>query len=656
MLALMAVACDRTAPPPEPSVEPISFVSEEEKAAGPPHARWEMVEELRADLATERHPSDGGGRAWLEAGGDAVVSQPGSWTLVYEAGPLGITEGGVLGLQVSPFWGWSTPQVQRAGAPGYTEVEHAGPGPARGLVLEADTLGDQLLGIRVRGRALEGGERVRIRYGAGEAGAIADRYAEEASRLWITVDGDGDGARGLVEDSPSLRVAPGEAAGLILTLPSTMAPGEEGELRIAALDRVGNAGPRIEGEIELVQLPEGLELAERVRIDGGDRGRVSLRFRAPEPGLFIVQARGPEGLLGRSNPLLVSEQLPGVLWGDLHGHTALSDGTGTPDAYYDYARWVAGLDFAAITDHDHWGMRFLDQRPDLWEEILAAARAHHDPGHFVTVPGYEWTSWIHGHRHVLFFGDYAQVHSSMDPATEHPQGLWRALAGKQAITVAHHSGGGPVPTDWSIPPDPSLEPIVEVLSVHGGSEAPDAPGSIYDPVAGTFVRDALARGFPLGFIGGGDSHDGHPGLVHLAAGRGGLMAAVDASRDRAGLLEALRSRRVYATNGVRTLLFTTLDGAPMGSSVEPSERASLVLFAVGDGPLRRVEVIRSGRLVESIPAEAEPLVQATIELEGLEDGEYLYLRVVQSNGGLALSSPFFVRPSTGDPAGSARTE
>ena len=68
---------------------------------------------LSADLAAERHPSDGGGRAWLadERAANVSVRTPGRFPIVYEAGPLGVAEGGVVFLLASPFWGWSAPQT-----------------------------------------------------------------------------------------------------------------------------------------------------------------------------------------------------------------------------------------------------------------------------------------------------------------------------------------------------------------------------------------------------------------------------------------------------------------------------------------------------------------------------------------------------------------
>ena len=634
-------------------------MSDAERAEGPEHARWEMVAELRADQAAERHPSDGGGEAWLEHDPDTpraptIAGGSGSWFISYEVGPHGIAQGGVIGLQVSPFWGWSTPQVLRPQASGYTEVTHAGPGDAGELALEAATWGEGLLGITVAGRALEPDERIRIHYGAGAAGAQADRYAEAASRLWITVDGDGDGVRALLEDSPTVRVAAARPAGLILSLPGTLPSHSEGRLTIAAVDALGNAAD-VQGTVHIEA--EGLELPSSVELTPASEGHISVDFRTAGEGLIRVRAQGPEGLMGQSNPMLVSDRVPRVLFGDLHGHSALSDGTGTPEDYYAYARDVAGLDFAALTDHDHWGMRFVDESPELWDEILAANRAAHQPGRFVVLHGYEWTSWIHGHRHVLFFDDRPQIYSSMDPRYEDPRDLWSALRGRKALTIPHHSGGGPIPTDWSIPPDPELEPLVEIASVHGVSEASDAPGSIYSPVAGAFARDALDRGYELGFMGGGDSHDGHPGLALLSSNQGGLVAVLDAESSREGLYEAFRSRRVYATNGTRTLLFTTLDEQPMGSRVPPSPLGRLVVFTVGDAPISTVEVIRSGSIVERIDGQGEPLVQVSLDLPDLAHGEYLYVRVIQQNGGLAVSSPFFVRtePAT-MPSRPQRTE
>jgi hypothetical protein len=419
-------------------------------------------------------------------------------------------------------------------------------------------------------------------------------------------------------------------------------PGERLPLHLAVLDAEGDAWPRVEGEVTL-RATAGVKMPSRVRLVAADRGCQRVDVVAGSAEIVRFEATGPGSLHGSSNPLVVSRSLPRIYWGDLHGHSSLSDGTGTPEDYFRYARDVAALDVAALTDHDHWGMRPLATHPALWESIRTQVRAFHEPGRFVTLLGYEWTSWTHGHRHVLYFGDEGGIFDSVDPAFESPQKLWDVLRGRPALTITHHTAGGPIAANWSIPPDPALEPVTEVASVHGSSEAPDSPHVIDDPVAGNFARDALDRGYRLGFVGSGDSHDGHPGLADIASHTGGLVALLADQLTREGVLEALRARRVYATNGPRIVLHATLDGAPMGAVVAGDRgKRALEVLVVGTAPLERVDLVRGGKVVRTFAGTGSTEMRLTEPVTGLAAGEYVYVRAVQEDGGAAWSSPFFV--------------
>ena len=164
----------------------------------------------------------------------------------------------------------------------------------------------------------------------------------------------------------------------------------------------------------------------------------------------------------------------------------------------------------------------------------------------------------------------------------------------------------PVATDWSFAPDPVLEPMTEIVSAHGSSEAPDSPLPIHEPIAGNCVRDLLVRGYRLGFVGSGDSHDGHPGLPHLANSGSADSRRSASEPTREGVLAALRARRVYATNGFRIFLSVTLDGSPMGAALAApaaGKPARLAVLAVGESGFERIDVIRGPNVVRSIPGE-----------------------------------------------------
>ncbi len=618
------------------------------KGVYPPGSVPELVEALRESLATTPHPSDGGGRAWREhIPGDtevATAGAPGRFTLVYEVGSEGIAVGGMIYFQVSPFWHWSTPQVEDRALEGYTELTTSDPE----IQLVATTLDEQLLGLLVSGRALRAGDQIKLVYGAGPLGATADALAEKNSRFWFAVDGDGDGFRTFLEDSPGIDVRSDVPAILWVTLPSVARPGKPFRITIAALDSTANAGYPFEGTVTLTSTPAdaGLELNGPLTFVASDRGRKSFEAIAREPGTLRVHVESESGLIGDSNPMLVSADAKNVFWGDLHGHTSFSDGTGSIEDYFLYARDVAALDVVAVTDHDHWGVLQLDRHPEMWQETKAETLRFHEPGRFIPLLGFEWTSWIHGHRHVLYFEDEGEIYSSISLDYETPTQLWDALRGKPALTFAHHSAGGPVPTNWTIPPDPVLEPLTEIVSVHGSSESLDAPIPIYDPVPGNFVRDVLDRGYRLGFVGSGDSHDGHPGLAHLITETGGLAAIVTDELTRESVLAALRERRVYATNGPRILLRTALDHYPMGSLIPKPASGSysgdLYIHVIADAPLERIDLIRSGKLVDSLPIDELLEVTLNREIDDLVSGEYLYVRAVQADTGAAWSSPIFI--------------
>ena len=630
-LACLLAACSR-----EPEVYP------RVRVRGAPNARHDIATELVEASKRPRHPSDGGGRAWLETAPDggtsaARVGEPGRFAIVFEAGPLGVAKDGAIFFQAPYNWAWSPPQLVDLEGPGFTMVTTT----ARGVKLEPAAVDQGLLEIKVGGRALAAGERVRIDYGVGKARAAVDRFAERESRFFLAVDGNGDGWREWIADSPKLDVAPGSPARLVLFLPATARPGEALALRAAVLAANGDAGVAFEGTLRL-ELPPGVGGPSELAIapEAGGLAQTELRFAGT--GIVRVRAEGPGGLVAESNPCVVTPVVPRLLFGDLHGHSNLSDGTGTPEDYYRYARDAAALDVAALTDHDHWGMPFLDETPAHWARIEEAARTFHEPGRFVTLLGYEWTSWIWGHRHVLHFEDTAPIRSSIDERFDSPPELWTALRDAPALTFTHHSAGAPVAVDWRIPPDPELEPLTEIVSLYGSSESFDSPSPVAGMIEGNTVRDALGRGYRLGLIGSGDSHDGHPGLVQLADGYSGGLAGIFAEeRTRESVLAALRARRSYATNGPRIVLEATFDGKPMGSVVPAGAGGTLQVQVAAPGEIEAVELVTRAGVVSRQPGDGKKSLALESTLPEFASGDWFYVRVLQRDDGAAWSSPFF---------------
>lgn len=561
-----------------------------------------------------------------------------TFDVVYKAeGPGIATQGGVL-FQISPFFGWSDPQSESPELPGYVSISTTS---SATIATEIGPL--DFVIARIAGGTVRAGETISLHY----ANARVDRFSEKEERFYVKVDGNGDGYFTPIAKFPWIEVVAGDAARLVATASSF--PRDDGafELRVAALDEAEDRAPDYRGKVTFAVPPEVSGLPPAYAFTEEDAGAHTFTFRSSPAEPFRIAAEDREaGITGRSNRV-ATEKLPvpyTLLWGDLHGHSNLSDGTGTPDDYYRYARDVSGLDVSALTDHDAHGLWALDDRPDLWRRIGEVTRSFYAPGRFVTFNAYEWTNWKYGHKHVLYGdGDPAPLLSMRSPDSDTPEKLWKALEGHDAITIPHHPGGGPVPTDWEHH-DPRFEPLVEICSIHGSSERWDCPHMIHRPVQGHFVVDALARGYRLGFLGSGDTHNGHPGQGDPSAPVTGLAGIFARDRSRASVLEAMRARRVFATTGARITVLFWIDDRFMGEETKLAPGAPVAyrgeVFA--DEPIDTVEVVKDGAVL----GVARPGTTRA-RIEGMDPDPpksghgYYYIRVTQFDEEQAWSSPVF---------------
>jgi len=380
-----------------------------------------------------------------------------------------------------------------------------------------------------------------------------------------------------------------------------------------------------------------------LEVKGGEK-TIIFKYIPVMKGIYFFQVDGPLELQGKSNVMHCQEgnRRLSLFFGDIHGHSRMSGGTGTPEDYYLYARTVSGLDIAALTDHADHGT--IPIKGDVWDSIKKAANNAYEPGRFVTFLGFEWTNWEYGHRNVYYRDGDGPIFRSIDTESDSPQKLWTLLESYKAMTIAHHTGGGPVPTDWNVKPG-EKEWLVEISSIHGTSEYYGGEAVIYRPVKGAFVRDALLRGYRLGIIGSGDTHDGHPGQRTMGAAVSGLLGVYSPELTREDVWEAFQRRHVYATSGPKIILEFRAADSPMGSEVTwAASMGSVPLFvrAIGCDEIISIEIIRNGEKIFEEKAEGV-FVQFLLEDARPQPGtSWYYARILQKDGNMAWSSPVWV--------------
>lgn len=334
-------------------------------------------------------------------------------------------------------------------------------------------------------------------------------------------------------------------------------------------------------------------------------------------------------------------------FGDLHGHTAASDGTGDADEYFMIRRDLYALDFAALTDHDSFVGNTLS--PSEWEFIKTVTDHFDSPGRFVTLFGQEWTTPRvprgAGHMNVYTTRRDVPLFDHTLPAYDTASKLIAAARAYGALVVPHHIGW--TGTAWeAFAPD--VVRLVEIVSVHGAHEfMGNRPIPHRGGMKGHFVQDGLARGLRFGLVGGTDSH----GLLwqHGQAWlrdpyRCGLTAVLAPRLTREDIFAALLQRRCYATSGTRMRIVFEANGAPMGSEITSTEAVRLRIDVSSESPLRWLEIVKNNATVFTFGGEGHRSAFTWEDPDRLAPGAtaYYYLRVTCRDDHMAWTSPIWV--------------
>jgi hypothetical protein len=471
---------------------------------------------------------------------------------------------------------------------------------------------------------------------------------EKAFRSRVMGPAAPDGERPLLAEGQSnvVHIPGGPPARLRIVAPTCVTSGEAFAVKIAVLDENNNpAGSAWKGNLSLSG--EGVAGPSAAVFVKKDLNYLEIPgFAVPAPGVYRLDVDGGE-VTGRSNPIVCRESWDRrIYWCDEQGHSAFSDGMRQPDEYFDYGRYVGLLDAVLLTDHAE------NLYDDEWPLFVAAANAKNDPPSFVTLVAYEWTSdaWSggYGHRCVFFRGDGGAYYSSFDEDTDTPGELWAKYRHGDVVMIPHHTLAG---FRWGNF-NPAFDRCVEIVSHWGSSEYEGNPFWTNRAWRGGGVVDALDSHYLLGFVGGGDNHNGAPGQNHGPSRMrqmpyyGGITACLLEENTRAAVFDALYERQVYATAGNRDFVDFRVDGAPMASVIPATEDPPLVEAEVATvDKIKSVEVVRNGATVFTAPLDAgdEDYLKFSWRDEGYDGSPtYYYLRVTSVDGHLAFATPVWV--------------
>ena len=587
---------------------------------------------LELDSGVIRHaiPPELLGSASISPGGRFEAGSLASFTLTYTAGKYGIDDSGSLRICFRVACDQVSPQFEDPAGPNYCIVAASNDAVLRS---RWDPKGnvrpwDKTFCVKVVRGYLREGDTITVRFGVTDHGGPGMRlqtFAEDTFEFRVLVDPIATFNFQPLPLQPVISIVPGPPQRFVAVIPTLRRPGEVFSLRLKAEDKWGNPSDRcdilfgVEPDGEIDGLPD------KVRMSSGDFATEIDGLTVNGPGVVSIRLVDAEGnVVAVSNRMAVRDSELVQFWGDLHGQSEETVGTGTAEQYFAFARDRAFLDACAHQGND---FQITDA---FWNRLNSLTARFYQPGRFVALPGYEWSgnTPLGGDRNVYFPTDdriirrssYALIEGGDVTGTHAPtcNALFDALAenGEWDVVMYAHYGGRYA--DIAVAHDGRFEKSVEIHSSWGSFE--------------WLLHDAFRLNYRVGVVANSDGHKGRPGASYPGAGMfgaiGGLTCFLMEGLDRPSLLDCMRKRRHYGTTGGPTgRMAIELTGrftepgqvyhddpaladdadhvvastALMGDIVRlPSGEMDLEVSLVASAPLERVDIFNGLDLVETI--------------------------------------------------------
>jgi predicted metal-dependent phosphoesterase TrpH len=320
-----------------------------------------------------------------------------------------------------------------------------------------------------------------------------------------------------------------------------------------------------------------------------------------------------------------------VYYGHIHNHCNFSDGTGTVTQAYTYARDNGKLDFFSLADHD------TQLTSEEYTTMISTANSFNQDGSFVTFYGFEWSHATYGHVAVIGSHDYCSSASS-EANTFSELVTW--LSSRDAVAFFNHPGrqnstGVEFEHFTTVPSEKFVgmelwnkTDLYNVYYYTDGYFTNDGNKSWYD--------EALIRGWKIGAAGAEDNHSGTFGTMTPAK-----MAVLGTAKTRTDIMNAIKARRFYSTLDKDLGLSFKINGAEIGSTLPGGTWTLQILASDGTSDVfSQVQLLKNGAVINTwTPNTTSVNISQSISCS---DGEYYYVRVKQTDGGEAVSSPIWI--------------
>lgn len=240
-------------------------------------------------------------------------------------------------------------------------------------------------------------------------------------------------------------------------------------------------------------------------------------------------------------------------FGNLHSHTAFSDGKGTPEQAFKWARDTARFNFYVVSDHAEL------VNPTEWQKTGEQADSMNQDGRFVAMRGFEWSNPLLGHSCVYNTENY-----TTSLKTVVMRDFYKWVYDNGGVAQFNHPGREPLVFSNLKYMDDVLGYPMSTLET-GNKEKGNNDGEFFK-----YYVQALDNGFRVAPTNGQDNH--------TLSAYSHRTAVIAPTLTRASILDAVENRRVYSTDDPNLKIVFKQGKNWMGSEID--QKAGKVQFNV----------------------------------------------------------------------------
>lgn len=351
-----------------------------------------------------------------------------------------------------------------------------------------------------------------------------------------------------------------------------------------------------------------------------------------------------------------------LYFGQLHSHTTYSDGSGTLDDALNYINNINesdNIDFTAFTDHSNYFDTATEINPEaslynkslmtkysqgIWGEYkrkIAEFNASAANRGVIALGGFEMT-WSGGPGHMNTWNTEGIVsrnnktlnNKTNDAGMKAYYALLSKPEGVSSVSQFNHPGTTFGTFSDFAYWDPIIDTRVSLVEVGNGEGAIGSGG--YFP-SYQYYTMALDKGWHVAPTNNQDNHKGKWGNANDARD---VIITDDFTEQ--GIYDALKDRRVYASEDKNLEITYTVNDELMGSIIQdvPEKLSLNVTLSDTDDLISKAEVIaNSGRVVHSWDVNAQ---SKDLSVVLNPDYSYYYIRVTEKDGDIAVTAPVWV--------------